>query len=185
MCPIIEINLHKRDYRDYLLWCIIWNCWCKRYSRTERRSTKLAKSPAGTSESAVRERGGEGGRGRGRGGGRGREGGGLVGNAHRRRDTVGAPSVAVMRVLAGVRGQWPDGAARAAARVVGGVRWCSERGAPLRGGRSRSPICCCSGLAGVRAASEQIGGATNILYWSQNFWAEWANPDPVWNPDSK
>ncbi len=66
----------------------------------------LAKSPAGTSESAVRERGGEGGRGRGRGRGGEREGGGLVGNAHRRRD-VGWPrtSVAVMRVRAGVRGQ--------------------------------------------------------------------------------
>jgi hypothetical protein len=73
--------------------------------------------------------------------------------------------VAVMRVLAGVRGQWPDGAARAAARAVGGVRWCSERGAPLRGGRSRSPIRGCSGLAGVRAASEQIGGATNQRVW--------------------
>jgi hypothetical protein len=135
MCPIIEINLHKRDYRDYLLWCIIWNCWCKRHSRTERRSTKLAKSPAGTSESAVRERGGEGGRRRERGGGGGRGGGGLVGNAHRRRDTVGAPSVAVMRVRAGVRGQWrrPDGAARAAARAVGGGALMLGAGGALEG----------------------------------------------------
>ncbi len=170
MCPIIEINLYKRDYRDYLLWCIIWNCWCKRHSRTERRSTKLANSPAGTwtSESAVREKGGEGGRERERGGGGGKEGGGLVGNAHRRRD-VGWPrtSVAVMRVRAGVRGQWrrPDGAARAAARAIGGDALMLGAGAPLRGGRSRSPIRCCSGLAGVRAASEQIGGATNQRVW--------------------
>ncbi len=135
MCPIIEINLHKRDYSDYLLWCIIWNCWCKRHSCTKLCSTKLAKSPAWTSESAVRERGGEGGRGRGRGGGGRREGGWLVGNAHRRRDTVGAPSVAVMRVRARVRWQWrrPDGAARAAERAVGGGALMLGAGGALEG----------------------------------------------------
>jgi hypothetical protein len=101
---LLLLKLIFRTVVSLIGFCLVKSLF-SRHSRTERRSTKLAKSPAGTSKSAVRERGGEGGSGRGRGGGRGREGGGLVGNSHRRRDTVGAPSVALMRVLAGVRGQ--------------------------------------------------------------------------------
>ncbi len=156
MCSIIEINLHKRDYRDYLLWYIIWNCWCQRHSRTERCSTVLAKSPAGTSESAVREGGGEGGRGRGGGGGGGREGGGLVGNAHRRRD--------VGWRLRGEGAVDPRSAAATAWRACG------------------------------RHQSRQVGPQIkecDMMHWhldsllESKLWAEWANPDSVWNSDSK
>ncbi len=132
MCSIIEIILHERDYRDILPWCIIWNCWCERHSRTERHSTVLARRPAGTSESAVRERGVEGGRGRGRGGGGGRKGGRLVGNAHCRREVrwprtsaavMRVRAVAVMRRRARVLGRWhrPDLHGLRRARAGGGA----------------------------------------------------------------